>query len=134
MVVVDAVLGRGINGGGSSAIHINIEPQEGEKNRSIEHGIDDPSSDAITASSQEMQGKNPNMTNQIRTQEQHAAVEREEEAVGGQPDLGPESVGVDQGVNHGGDQNGGNLKGLGELEPEEGGEEEDGVVEEAEEG
>ena len=72
------------------------------------------------------------MAGHVAGEEDDLAADDEGEvaAGGGQSDGGPEPVAVDGGVDECGGENGKDLKGLGEFEPEERYEGEDGVVEE----
>lgn len=72
------------------------------------------------------------MANQVEAEQQLLAVHHEHRTDGGQSDLGPETVRVDRRVDEGRDENGEDLKGLGEFEPEKGGDDQDRVVEETE--
>ncbi|GAB2282521.1 hypothetical protein Dimus_017062 [Dionaea muscipula] len=74
------------------------------------------------------------MAGQVAPQKHHLAAHHEREARAGKPDRRPEPVPVHHGGHQRGEDDPEDLKRLGELEPQEGHEDEDGVVEQLEKG
>lgn len=79
------------------AMRVHIGLQEQQKDSSIQNRIEEPSSNPITPSSHEMQQKHPNVTNQVKTQQQNLAIHGERKALAyGQPNFRPEPVPIHQ--------------------------------------
>ncbi|KAK9948687.1 hypothetical protein M0R45_004252 [Rubus argutus] len=113
-------------------MHLHVEVQEEQENDSVEHRVETPSADSVTAAFHEMHQQNPNMAGHIAAQKQHLAVDHEGEAGPGQPDCDPDPVRVHNRIHQRGGEDGQHLKRLRKLEPHERHESEDGVVEELE--
>lgn len=79
-----------------------------------------------------MEEEDADVARHIASEERDLAVEDEGKARAGQAYGGPEAVGVNEGVDEGGEEDGQDLKGLREFQPEEGSESGDGVVQEVE--
>lgn len=77
-----------------------------------------------------MQQQDTHMWHQVAAQKHDLAVHHEWKTRAGQPDCRPEPVPVYHGINQRRKDDGEDLEGLGELEPEKRHEGEDGVVEE----
>lgn len=115
-------------------MRVHIKLDEEEKNGGIEHGIEEPSPNTVAAAFEKLQQENPNVASQVASEQNRLAVDHEGETGAGQPDSDAEPVGVNHGVEQSGGEYGQDLEGLGEFEPQEGHEDEDGLVEEVEEG
>lgn len=115
-------------------MHLHVEIQRQKQDRGVEHRIQPPCPDPIATPFQKVHQQDPNVAHNVAAQKQDLAADHEGEARAGEPDGGPEAVPVDDGVDGGGEEDGEDLEGLGKFEPEEGHEDEDGLVEEAEEG
>lgn len=115
-------------------MRVHIKLDEEQKNGGIEHGIEEPSPNTVAAAFEKLQQENPNVASQVASEQNRLTVDHEGETGAGQPDSDPEPVGVNHGVEQSGGEYGQDLEGLGEFEPQEGHEDEDGLVEEVEEG
>lgn len=78
---------------------VNIELQEQQQDKTIEHGIEDPGAYPMAPTFEEMQQQHSYVADKIATQQQDLTVEHERKARAGQPDCGPEPVPVYDGVN-----------------------------------
>ncbi|CAL5373100.1 unnamed protein product [Camellia sinensis] len=115
-------------------MHLDIEIKKQQENGSIENRIEPPSPNSITPTIQKMKQKHTHMAQNITTEKNNLTSDHKGETSTGQTNGSPKSVAINKRVNRGGNENGKNLKRLREFEPEEGHEDENGVVEEAEEG
>lgn len=100
-------------------MHFEIEIQEEQENGGVEDGIENPSSDSVAAAFDEMEQQDSDVAEDVAPQEHHLAVHHEREARAPEPDRRPESVGVDDGIYRCGEEDGEDLEGLGEFQPEE---------------
>lgn len=55
-------------------MQLHVEVKEQEENSTIEDWIENPSTNSITPTSQEMQQKHPNMTNDVTAQQYNLTV------------------------------------------------------------
>ena len=114
-------------------INPHIEVEEQHQHRSVKHSVEDPRANPVAPTfEEEVQQEHPNMAHHVATQQRDLAIEHKGEARAPKPNRGPEPVPVHQGVHQGGEEDGEDLKGLGELEPEEGHKGGDGVIEDLE--
>lgn len=126
---------------------IGIAFDEEEERGSVEDGVEGPGADAVAPTFREVEVEHGEVAEEVAHQEHHPAVDINDDACRKAAacrrnniiniakeccTLHPETTAVKQGVEEGGAEDGDDLEGLRELEPEEGDEDGDGVVEEVE--
>lgn len=115
-------------------MRVHIKLDEEQKNGGIEHRIEEPSPNSVAAAFEKLQQENPNVASQVASKQNHLAIDHERETRAGQPDSDPEPIPINHRVEQTGGEYGQDLERLRKLEPQEGHEDEDGLVEEVEEG
>ncbi|KAK9164072.1 hypothetical protein Syun_004974 [Stephania yunnanensis] len=115
-------------------MHLDVEIQYKKQNGSVQNRVEHPGPNPITPTLVKMQQQHPNVAHQVAPQHHNLAIDNERKASTPQSDPNPEPVPVDDAVEESGAKYRHDLKRLGEFEPEEGHADEDGLVEESEEG
>lgn len=80
-------------------VHLHIEIEKQQQNRTVQDGIQPPSPNPITPTFHKMHQQNPNMAQNVATQQHNLATHHERKAGAGEADRRPEPVAVDDGVN-----------------------------------
>jgi len=112
-------------------VHPDVEVEKEREKSEVEDAVEEPRANTVAAAfEEEVEEEDADVARHIASEEGDLAVEDEGEAGGAEAYGGPEPVGVDEGVDEGGEEDGQDLKGLRELQPEEGSESGDGVVQE----
>jgi len=111
----------------------DVEVEKEHEKSEVEDGVEEPRANPVAAAFEEkVEEEDADVARHIASEERDLAVEDEGEAGAAQAYGGPEPVGVNEGVDQCGEEDGQDLKGLRELQPEEGGQSGDGVVQEVE--
>lgn len=116
-----------------SRVHfLDVELQEEQQNRTIQHGIEAPGPNAVATPFEQVQQKHHKMANQVADKQHHLAVHHKRKARSGQPYLDAEPVPINYGVEQGGEKYCQDLEWLGELKPEKWHDDQNRLVEERE--